>query len=134
MDPVKLMKKGWSSSLGSAPAYQYQALPQASKMFRLLDLSPSRDPKEPLRGAIRTVNVDFIEHAQTGPDWKGPRWTALSYVWGGALPFILRQTDIDDDRPYHIVGGATYVHGIMFGEALKIAEQEKIPEQEFWIA
>lgn len=43
--------KGWSSSLGSTPAYQYQALHQASKMFRLLDLSPSRDPKELLRGS-----------------------------------------------------------------------------------
>jgi hypothetical protein len=94
MDPAKLMKKGWSSSLASAPAYQYQALHQDSKMFRLLDLSPSRDPKEPLRGTIRTVNVDFMEHAQSGPDWKGPRWTALSYVW----------TDPDDPNPVTLDG------------------------------
>jgi hypothetical protein len=105
----------WSQRLGAYETFKKQAFPNGlyadnRRLFRTH------------RGYIGTA----CEHAK--PD------DLVCILWGGALPFILRQTDIDDDRPYHIVGGATYIHGIMFGEALKIAEQEKIPEQGFWIA
>jgi hypothetical protein len=105
----------WSQRLDTYETFKEQAFPNGlyadnRRLFRTH------------RGYIGTA----CEHAK--PD------DLVCILWGGALPFILRQTDIDDDRPYHIVGGATYVHGIMFGEALKIAEQEEIPEQEFWIA
>ena len=42
-------------------------------------------------------------------------------VWilsGGQVPFILRQVDCNDERRYELVGEA-YVHGVMYGEAVK---------------
>jgi hypothetical protein len=96
MDPLRLMTKEWSSAPGSAPEhYRFQALDEASEEFRLLTLVPSRDPKEPLRGTIRTVRVNWLEHA-SDPKYDGPTWTALSYVW----------TDPDEPNPV-VLGGQT---------------------------
>jgi hypothetical protein len=57
-------------------------------------------------------------------------------LWGGALPFVPRQVgratipQSNQQRQtvvetFQFVGGEAYIHGIVDGEALKIAEQEK---------
>ena len=37
---------------------------------------------------------------------------------GGRVPFVLRQADVNDESRYELVGEA-YVHGVMYGEAVK---------------
>ena len=96
MDPQKFMKKGWSTETTSARRpYHYQALDETFEEFRLLDLVPSRDPKEPLRGTVRNVRVNWLECA-SDPNYNGPTWTAISYVW----------TDPDEKNPI-LLGGQT---------------------------
>jgi hypothetical protein len=62
-------------------------------------------------------------------------------LWGGALPFILRQVGTATIpqsnqhggrvvETFEFVGGDAYIHGIVDGEALKIAEQGNIAERE----
>ncbi|OAP57058.1 hypothetical protein AYL99_09171 [Fonsecaea erecta] len=54
-------------------------------------------------------------------------------LWGGALPFLLRKVEREESL-YHIVGGAVYIHGIMFGEAVAKAEDEGMEQQAIWLA
>jgi hypothetical protein len=42
-------------------------------------------------------------------------------VWilsGGRVPFALRQVDVNDESRYELVG-EVYIHGLMYGEAVK---------------
>ena len=57
----------------------------------------------------------------------------ISYVfYAVALPVLLRKSEVDDI--YHIVGGAGYVHGVMFREAMEMANKEGKSPVDIWIS
>jgi hypothetical protein len=67
----------------------------------------------------------------------------ICLLYGGRLPFILRKAgmvklaaNIDEPtkrQAYQLIGGECYVHGLVDGEGLKIAEREDSHVQDFYL-
>jgi hypothetical protein len=65
----------------------------------------------------------------------------ICLLYGGRLPSILREAGIINVRDengkvtktqaYQLVGGESYVHGLVEGEGLAIAEKQNLPVQDF---
>jgi hypothetical protein len=59
------------------------------------------------------------QHGRIG---VGPGTLGIDHsVWilsGGRVPFALRQVDVNDESRYELVG-KVYIHGVMYGEAVK---------------
>jgi hypothetical protein len=97
----------WSSRLRSDPTTATY-LKQEAQLFEEAALGPWSN-----RCLFRTEQ----RHIGLGPDSLQPG----DCVWvlsGGRVPFVLRQIDANDENRYELVGEA-YVHGVMYGEAVK---------------
>ena len=64
----------------------------------------------------------------------------ICLLYGGRLPFILREAGMTDvvkengekvqRQLYQMVGGESYVHGLVDGEGLEIARQKNLPVED----
>lgn len=76
---------------------------------------------------------------QTGFVGLGPKEAKANdlvvILFGGHVPFVLRPSHLDGDLTYTLIGEA-FVHGIMYGEFIKLFRRQKAPmvkQEQFFI-
>ncbi|KIX98107.1 uncharacterized protein Z520_06187 [Fonsecaea multimorphosa CBS 102226] len=113
-DPSSAHSFNWSERLRSYEAFKKLPFPNGLYINR-------RRLFRTARGYIGSA----CEHIEPGD--------MVWILWGGALPFLLRNVE-RQEGVYYIVGGAVYVPGIMFGEAIAKAEEEGKEAEGIWLA
>ncbi|OQU99641.1 hypothetical protein CLAIMM_05248 [Cladophialophora immunda] len=113
-EPSSAHSSSWSERLRSHEAFKKLSFPNGlyvnkRRLFRTA------------RGYVGSA----CEHIEPGD--------TVWVLWGGALPFLLREIE-GEEGVYHVVGGAVYIHGIMFGEAVEKVEEEGTKPGGIWLA